>query len=174
MIVVMKNKGFTFIELMVTIAIAAILMAVAAPNFTSMMINQSVDRDRDALFSLLLGARTEAINRGRTVTVCSSSDMVTCKVGAVAITSDWSDGWIVFFDTNGNGVVEAGNNDFILKVNEALQSEVSLGSSAGGSITFNSLGRTLTPSTFTFTHVSGDADFQRQVIVTTTGRVRKG
>jgi type IV fimbrial biogenesis protein FimT len=164
----MKNKGFTLIELMVAVAIFAILVAVAAPSFRNMVISNSVNMDRDLLFSFLLSARAEAITQGIKVSVCKSSDLDECDA-----TVAWTDGWIMFTDQNGDGAVSTG--DTILKVNEALVGNVSLVFSGGNFVTFDSLGRPgANTGTFSFTHSSGDSTYDRSVSLSTTGRARKG
>jgi type IV fimbrial biogenesis protein FimT len=162
----MKNKGFTILELMITIAIVSILVAVAVPSFNSMMISNSVTRDQDTFFSLLLTARSEAVKRGRTVSVCQSSNLTACDS-----TASWTDGAIVFFDANADGDIDTG--DVVLRINEKLQSSVNLAFTGGDHLTFNSLGQAEgNVGTFTFTHSNG-SDYTRTISLSTTGRVRK-
>jgi type IV fimbrial biogenesis protein FimT len=162
-----RNNGFTLLELMITIAIVAILIAIATPSFTRMMISHSVSSDQDTLFSLILTARSEAINRGRRVSLCKSTDLVACDSSA-----DWTDGFIVFYDANGDGVING--VDKILKINEKLDKDISLAFNGGDFLTFNSLGRPESNiGTFTFSHSSGNTDYQRIITLTKTGRARK-
>ncbi|WP_413701430.1 GspH/FimT family pseudopilin [Psychromonas sp. KJ10-10] len=173
MIVLMINKGFTILELMITIAIMAILIAVAVPSFNSMMISNSVTRDQDTIFSLLLTARSEAVKRGRAVSVCQSSNLTACDSSA-----SWTDGVIVFFDSNADGDIDTDTNpatidDVVLRVNEKLQSNVNLAFTGGDHVTFNSLGQAEgNVGTFTFTHSNG-TDYTRTMTLSATGRVRK-
>lgn len=171
MIKTMINKGFTLLELMITIAILSILIAVATPSFTSMVLSNSVSSDQDRIFTLLISARSEAIKRGGVVSVCKSSDLDVCSDSAGTA---WGDGVIVFFDVDGDGEVETADGDKILKVNEALDNNISLAFSAGDYLAFNSLGRAeVNNGTFTFSHSGGDAAYNRKITISFTGRVRK-
>mgnify|MGYP000509346450 CR=1 FL=1 len=120
------------------------------------------------LFSFLLSARTEAITQGIKVSLCKSSDLTACDS-----TADWTDGWIMFTDQTGDGVIDTG--DTVLKINEALGSNFGLVFSGGDFVTFDSLGRPgANTGTFSFTHSSGDTSYDRSISLSTTGRARRG
>lgn len=85
--------GFTLVELLVTVAIAAVFLAVAAPSVTKMVRSNRIQSQASALMSDLQYARTEAVKRGQGVSVCASANGTTCS-GANA----WQAGWIVFYD----------------------------------------------------------------------------
>lgn len=91
-----KNQGFTLIELMVVIIIAAILLTIAVPSFTSLIKRNNVDSLQSKLSSALATARTEAASRNKIVTICHSDDEQTCS-------GSWTDGWIVFEDNDRSG-----------------------------------------------------------------------
>lgn len=90
----MRNKGFTLVELMVTISIVAILAVVAVPAFSDMVKNNRMVSVRNNLLNAIQYARSEAVSRNRSVSICPSTDQLTC-----AATNDWATGWIVFEDT---------------------------------------------------------------------------
>jgi len=86
-----KQSAFTLIELMVTIAILAIIATLAAPNLSQMLHNTKVNTSSGDILSFLQQSRTEAIRLGKTVTVCGSSDGSSCLS---ANKTNWSAGLI--------------------------------------------------------------------------------
>ncbi|OTG60709.1 prepilin-type cleavage/methylation domain-containing protein [Acinetobacter sp. ANC 3903] len=86
-----RQSAFTLIELMVTIAILAIIATLAAPNLSQMLHNTKVNTSSGDILSFLQQSRTEAIRLGKTVTVCGSSDGSSCLS---ANKTNWSVGLI--------------------------------------------------------------------------------
>lgn len=81
----MKHQnGFTIVELMITLVVAAILLALAAPSFRDMIANNRLSGTTNQLQAALNLARGEGIKRNGLVTVSSASG-----------SNDWSDGWSV-------------------------------------------------------------------------------
>ena len=87
------NQGFTLIELMVTMTVAAILAAIAVPAFNSFVLNNRDANQINSLVSSFNYARSEAVKRNTSfgVAVCPSGDGATCNAPAAG----WSAGWIV-------------------------------------------------------------------------------
>jgi type IV fimbrial biogenesis protein FimT len=85
-----RAAGFTMVELLITIAIASILLTLAVPSFQYVTNSNRIAGELNGLVGDLQLARAEAIREGRTVTVCASTDGATCSN---AIT--WQTGWIV-------------------------------------------------------------------------------
>jgi prepilin-type N-terminal cleavage/methylation domain-containing protein len=84
-------KGFTLVELMVTIAVFAIIATLAAPNLSQTLKNTKVKTSSGDIFNFLQQARTEAVRLGKTVTICGSSDGTNCLT---ANKTNWSTGLI--------------------------------------------------------------------------------
>ncbi|MDT8385069.1 MAG: GspH/FimT family pseudopilin [Gammaproteobacteria bacterium] len=111
-----RQNGFTLIELAITLAIAAIVLAIAVPSYqTSVQNNRRTTAVNDLATALQL-ARSTAISRRVTTTVCKSSDGATCPIGGGS--GDWSQGWMVFTDANNNATLDAGET--LLRVHSAL------------------------------------------------------
>jgi type IV fimbrial biogenesis protein FimT len=88
-------QGFTLIELMVTLAVLAIVVSLAAPGFNSMISNNRSTSMASELVAAANFARSEAIKRGKPVSICPSSDGDTCLASA----DEWAKGWLVFIDS---------------------------------------------------------------------------
>ncbi|KAA3597687.1 GspH/FimT family pseudopilin [Stenotrophomonas maltophilia] len=96
-----REIGFTLIELMVTIAVVAVLAAIAFPSFQSTIRSSRVSSTNNEVLGLLSLARSEAIRSNRGGGVCGSSDGASCDGG-------WSGGMLAFADANGDGALSAG------------------------------------------------------------------
>jgi type IV fimbrial biogenesis protein FimT len=87
----LKQRGVTLIELLVTISIAAILLALGVPSMGDFLRSNRVSGATNDLAAMLYLARSEAVKRGANVTVCPDSDAdSTCEA-----TTDWNDGVVV-------------------------------------------------------------------------------
>jgi type IV fimbrial biogenesis protein FimT len=108
-----SSAGFTLIELLTVVTVVAVLFALGLPSYRYVTNANRISGEVNALLGDMQYARSEAIKEGQTVTVCSSSNATTCSN-----LISWRDGWIVFSDLNGNGVVDAGEP--ILRVQPAF------------------------------------------------------
>ena len=121
----MKNQpahssGFTLIELMITIIIAAILLSIAIPSFTDIIAANRLTTNANELVTTLNFARSEAVKRGVRITLCKSTDGSSCVT-----TDDWSQGWIIFTDQNNNAAYNSGT-ETLLKVQLNAQNQISM------------------------------------------------
>ena len=129
------QRGFTIIELMITLAVMAILVSVAAPGYQDFVATTRLNSHTSELVTALHYARSEAIKRNKMITLCKSSDGASC-----AVTGSWAQGWIVFTDGGTTGLVDG--TDTILRVHEALTGGTTLVGQAAlaSAITYRSNG----------------------------------
>jgi type IV fimbrial biogenesis protein FimT len=85
-----RSEGFTLIEALVTISVAAILMAIAVPSFNNATLTSRLRASASELAASAHLARSEAIKRNAVVTMCMSADGSNC-----ATSGGWQQGWIV-------------------------------------------------------------------------------
>ncbi|WP_211465475.1 GspH/FimT family pseudopilin [Collimonas silvisoli] len=129
--------GFTLLELIVTITIAAILAAIAAPSFVSFISSNRLTSQANDLVADARLARSEAGARGQWVVICPSTDGTSCT----NTVTTWPQGRVVFVDVNRNGVLDAG--EVVLKYTPALSGNTAVTASGFGGvapITFNPYG----------------------------------
>jgi type IV fimbrial biogenesis protein FimT len=113
------EKGFTLVELIVTVVVAAILLTLAAPNLSSFIQRDRLGTQANDLLADLAFARSEAIKRGAAVIVCKTTDPTAAAPACNATATDpWTEGRVIWFDNNKNGSVEA---DEVLRVREKLE-----------------------------------------------------
>lgn len=91
------RKGFTLIELVTTLAVVAVLLAVGVPGFGDALARLRVQTAMHRVSTDLAMARSSAIMRRSPVVACPGTGMSGCHGDA-----DWSRGWIVFADPDGN------------------------------------------------------------------------
>ena len=133
--------GFSLVELMITIAIVAILVALAFPSFEDSLRNNRVTSTTNELIASLSLARMEALRNPGGAFICTSSDGATCSGSG----GSWNDGWIVWIDANGDGN-PGGANDRVLRYVEGKHRlDVSAASPGGATfanrIRFDNRGR---------------------------------
>lgn len=164
------KNGFTLIELLITITLIGIISAFAVPSFRDIIISNSVGSDRDELFVTLNFSRSEAVTRGRAVTVCKSANGSSCDDSL-----GWAAGWLVFQDDDGNGV--KASTETAIRAHGALDGQVAVAfSGSADTITYESRGlltSSASAGTFTFSHSAG-SKFDRTIELGVTGRAMKG
>jgi type IV fimbrial biogenesis protein FimT len=125
------SAGFTMLELVMVISIAAILLVIGVPSFRYMATANRVSSEVNALISDLQFARAEAIKEGQTVVACASTDGSTCNN-----TNLWDNGWIVCSDPLNDGTCD--NGQTVHRIQKPFTSTDSFTASGNTtSLTFN-------------------------------------
>ena len=120
-------KGFTLIELIITITIVGIMVALAAPGMGTIIKNQRLTAQANDLVADLNLARSEAVKRATWVTICKTANPNASSPACDTTASNqWTAGRIVFVDSgsgtstnDGNGVINT--NEIVLRVRQGLE-----------------------------------------------------
>lgn len=166
-------RGFTLVETLVVMATLATLLALAVPSMTGMIKSVQLTTASNAFASGLFYARSEAIKRNGRVVLCKSADGAACSS-----TGGWETGWIVFHDTNNNGVRDGAET--LLLREAALAAGVRLVGNLNVAryISFTPVGATVTvgggfqAGTLTVCNRSAEPGEARQIILNAVGRPR--
>ena len=93
-------NGFTLLELMVTLAILAIILTIATASFIPQINASQTRATSDSLRASIAQARSESITRGGNVRVCGSLDGASCG-------NDFNNGWMIYHDSDANSIFSA-------------------------------------------------------------------
>ena len=175
-----KQKGFTLVELMVAVAVLAILTALGAPSFVQLVQSSLMASNVNTFLADMRYTRSESIRRGGGVVMCRSDDPEeanpTCGTGSGPGGNGWVSGWIIFHDLNNNGTKTAAEP--LLRVQAATTSMDSIVEAGGSSSTrfrFTATGRMLNLNSARTLQFGGENypnDVQRVVCVNLGGRAR--
>lgn len=153
-----SSAGFTLVELLIAMTVLTILLALAAPSFRTLIMNNRVLAQTDALASSLNYARNAALTQNVTVRACpySAANSTTCG-------TNWQNGWIIVTQpaTGTPTLLQAyntGTNDPVL-------------SATTTNVTFDTRGLAITQTNFTVCDSRG-SEFARSVEVLPTGFVQ--
>ena len=170
------TRGFTLVELLVVVSIAAILMALAVPSFSRLIQSTNISSSVNTFLADTRFARSESIRLGGGVVMCRSSSPEaansTCDTGS---TTGWETGWIIFHDLNNSRTrTSSGTGEEpLLRVQAPIASVDSIGSDSNTTFVYTATGRlrNLTGATkLQFGAGNYTNDLQRVVCVNISGR----
>lgn len=148
------SGGFTLVELMVTIAVAAILISIAVPSLTDATLSGKLSASANDLVAGAVVGRSEAIKRNAVARMCVSSDGSTCGSGG------WEQGWIIVIPSTST----------VIQKHDAAPSGYKVTSSTA-SIDFQPSGVGSTQASITVCRATPTAGSQERVVtVSATGR----
>lgn len=170
-----RNSGFTLLELLVTLAVAAVLLGLAFPSLVATINRNRLSGGANELMAALQYARSEAIKRNARIDVCRSVDQVTCSGGS----GPWP-GWVV---VAADGNRDGNSNDPVLLQSFTVKPPLELrGELSDGRVSYLSDGfararpslraSALTTSFDLCVASNSPRENRRRVRVTSGGRVR--
>lgn len=160
----MKNlqPGFTLVEVMVTVVIAAILITVAVPSLNSLYEGIRARSAISTIESSLVFARSQAVSYGSRVSVCP---MTSTSCG-----TDWTQGFSVFIDSNPIGTIN--DTDMVLRKVDAFNSNDIIKSDLSR-YSFNPDGMATSGGTFIYCPGAADSSSSEAVSINSSGRMSK-
>lgn len=168
----LRCGGFTLIELMVTVAVAAILLALAVPGFQRFVMDSKRSEVINELVNSFQLARSEAMRRGQQIGLCASNDGSTCA----SANTNWSQGWIVFVNSDADTSPTRSNTEELLRVYGQPSTNIvvtasSAGTAMSGRFRARTFGQTHANGTITVCDPRGASE-AKAVVVSTAGTVR--
>jgi type IV fimbrial biogenesis protein FimT len=163
----LRKNGFSIIELLLTLSVITLLLAVATPKLPAFLEKNQGEKALIAIARAIHVGRTAAIKTGGTVTICRSYDASTCS-------GNWQDGLIVFTDQNIDRVINHTDQLLVqLMFNKLPGTIVWRAFQNRQYLQLNSRGDLIHQNgTFTWCASSGNAQSAHQLIVSGTGRIR--
>ena len=110
---VLRTQGFTLVELIVTVAVVAILATLAAPSFQEFLVRNRTAAIANDFVGSVMRARNEAVSRNTCVVMCRTTfanSPPQCAAGG----TDWQPGWVVFVDNGCTAPNAAANADDVI------------------------------------------------------------
>ena len=165
-----RYNGFTLVELLVTMVVVVILLAVGIPSLEKFIKDNRVSGQTAKLIIALQVTRSAAIKRGSGTVICASTDQLTCSGE-----TNWATGWITFSDHDQDGVLDGNgqcttdaehlSKECIMRVNTALDNVTLTGNS--DRVGFLPSGLT-SNGPVSFTLKGNNCEYQQQRSVTVT------
>ncbi|MEJ2385401.1 MAG: GspH/FimT family pseudopilin [Xanthomonadales bacterium] len=160
------GTGATVLELMVTLTIAAILLVAGVPSFQHYLHRQHVRAAIEQLHHDLMLARSEAVYRNAIVIACPGAPESGCAMG-----SDWSPGWIVFEDSDGDRTLSG--DETVIRYGQLMQTVHVLTTAGRGPLRFFPDGSAPgTNMSISLCGLGGPPD-ARKLVVSNIGRIRR-
>jgi len=121
-----RQSGFTIIEIMITIAVVAVLAAVGVPAIGNLIKNNRVRAHMFEVLDSIQLTRSEATKRRQAVVMCRTADPTAGTPVCGGTANTWTTGWLIFEDKNGNSSYDSGTDVLIKAVNPAAEGNITV------------------------------------------------
>lgn len=164
------NAGFTLIELMVAITLLVITMTLAIPSMRSTIQNNRIVTLTNELVASLNLARSEAVKRGVSVSVCPAADQNFSACG-----NDWNSGWLVFVNPDENGTFANNASEILIRAQQITGTGMGITTAPASSLaTYDSAGFAAAGTanlSFALSASECTGNHVRNVAISVTGRI---
>lgn len=165
------QKAFTLLELMVSLAVVAIIMTLGIPNLLDTLVHNRVNNAIVSLNKDIISARNFAVSYENNITMCHLNTSKQCD-------KNWAQGYSIFIDTNANNVFDAADDQILLNRNQ-INSKDKLVFTDGNSVQFSFDGSVLTQfsdenlAAFKYCpSVTNSENYARAIMLNLSGRPR--
>ena len=136
----MKRSGFTIVELMITLALGALILTLGVPAYQGLVERSQLTSNINQFISSLALARSEAVKRKQRIAICPSINGTTCDTSS---NGEYESGWIIYVETVAPSTNRDATNEELLWVGEELSDDMTLrvNTSTLNTIQFTSTGR---------------------------------
>ena len=158
--------GFSLVELLVTVTLVAVLLAVGLPSYQSVTTSNRMAGEMNALMGDLQVARSEAVKQGSTVTICPT--ISTAAPYACSNSGSWSGGWVIFAGASSATSSSPLRLQTALGGTDVLQSN---SSAVVKAVSFNRYGFSTNTGSITLNDANSTAERRRCAVISTAGHI---
>ena len=156
-----KQTGLTLLEMLVAVAVLAIILTTVAPGIQNILIKNRITADLNNLSAVAQRARFTAVDEQTNVVLCPTANYTAC-------TNNWRDAKMVFIDVNGNSTRD--NNEELIVASDPLNAANTV-YGISGSLVFNEQGGIDNAATITLCPNGGDTDYASALLLSLYGRI---
>ncbi|APE06469.1 MAG: pilus assembly protein [Alteromonas sp.] len=156
-----RQAGLTLLELLIAVAIVAIMLTTVAPAIQSILIKSRITSDLNSLSAVAQRARFTAVDEQSRVVMCPTANYTSCV-------TDWKNATMIFVDANLNGSRDA--SEELITTSDPLNSANSI-YGISGAITFDEQGGISQAATITLCPKDNNTEYASALLLSLYGRI---
>ncbi|WP_333971751.1 GspH/FimT family pseudopilin [Alteromonas mediterranea] len=157
----LTQAGLTLLEMLVAVAVLAIILTTVAPGIQNIIIKNRITADLNNLSAVAQRARFTAVDEQTSVTLCPTTNYAAC-------TNNWKNAKMVFVDANGNGSRD--NSEALIIASDPLNTANAV-YGITGSLVFDEQGGINRAATITLCPSDNNADYASALLLSLYGRI---